>query len=622
MVNDYIKNLKVIFLLFVLIAASSEANAIDISQDKQISLLENSSIYLDKKQLTIKEVLEQNLFETYHKPHINIGASQKNIWIKFTLQNSTQKPIEKSLILTSPLLEHIALYRGDDLNTPILKGVAHISNEHTTLFPLYSIQLEAQTTQVYYLEVRSFYGPVNFGLRIQDENEYRTEDRLQQFIDIMLVGMILALMLYSFILSFYSKDKSYLFYSFYLAALIHQQMGYLGLTQIYFPLSLISIEMKMVVFKIATMIITASLFAMYFLKTENIKPLHKIYKLFIVVAILEILILNIPQFYNLNIVILTSALLIVFNLFAAVISYRRGNKQARLFIVGFSIVFMFYAMMMADGLGLTSSMQSFQNLLVWGTTIEALILSLAFADRYAILQQEKEVVDQHILDALKNREKIVQEEVIKKTAQLKQAVETKEMLLQEVHHRVKNNLQVILSMIRLQNDEIEDKVVMEKFINLENRINAIAKTYNMLLIKDNLEEIDMHEYIDSLLLDIQGTVNHENHQKNHQIHIKTDIDAMIPLRESVYIGLIINELVTNAYKYAFDDHKGTVSIFLHHNKNNYILTVEDNGKGFTIEETNKTLGLKLIHTLVYDQLGGNMEIFTNSHTKYIIRFTI
>ncbi len=618
MLNNYLRSFRVIFLLFILIGTSSNANTVNISQDKQISLLENSSIYIDKKQLTIQEVLEQNLFKTYHKAYINIGASQKNIWIRFTLQNSTQKPIKTSLILTSPLLEHIALYKGDNLKTPVLKGVAYMSKKHTTLFPFYSIQIEAQSSQVYYMEVRSFYGPVDFGLRIQNENEYHTEDRIQQFINIILVGMILALMLYSFILFFYTKDKSYLFYSFYLAALTYQQMSYLGLTQIYFSLAIISIEMKMVVVKVATMIITASLFAMHFLKTENIKPLHIIYKTFIILGILEILILNIPQFYNLNIVILTSALLIVFNLVAAVISYRNGNKQARLFIVGFSIVFMFYAMMMADALGFTSIMQSFRNLLVWGTTIEALILSLAFADRYAILQEGKAQADQHILNESKNREKIVQEEVVKKTIQLKQAVETKEMLLQEVHHRVKNNLQVILSMIRLQNDETEDKAVMEKFINLENRINAIAKTYNMLLIKDDLEEIDMQEYIDSLLVDIRETVNHQD----QQISIKTDIDAMIPLRESVYIGLIINELVTNTYKYAFDYHKGTVSISLRHHKNNYVLTVEDDGKGFIREENNKTLGLKLIHTLVYDQLGGNMEIFTNDHTKYIIRFTL
>jgi len=618
MVNNYIKSLSFIFLLFILIGISSEANTIDISQDKQISLLENSSVYLDEKQLTIHEVLEQNLFETYHKFHINIGVSRKTIWIKFRLQNPTKKSIEKLLILTSPLLEYIALYKSSDLNTPIIKGVSHITKEHTTLFPFYNIQLDAKTSQDYYLEVKSLYEPIDFGLRVQDKNEYLAEDRAEQFVNIMLIGMVLALMLYSFLVSFYTKDKSYSYYSFYLFFLIYQQMTYLGLTQIYFPPYFIIIDISIPIIKINILLITAALFAMYFLKTNQRPILHKIYKLFIFIAIIEILVLSIPDMHNLNIVIITGALFIIFNLSASIISYLQGYTQARLFIVGFSIVFFSYFLIILDAIGLTSIMQDFQNILMFGTAFEALILSLAFADRYVILQEEKEKVDTRILIESKDRASIIENEVIKKTHELNHALKTKELLLEEVHHRVKNNLQVILSMIRLQNDEIEDKIVKEKFINLENRINAIAKTYNMLLIKDNLEEIDMQEYIDSLLLDIQGTVNH----KNHQISIKTDIDAMIPLRESVYIGLIINELVTNAYKYAFDDHKGTISISLHHNKNDFILTVKDDGKGFIVEENNNTLGLKLIHTLVYDQLEGNMEIFTNNHTKYIIRFTI
>lgn len=197
-------------------------------------------------------------------------------------------------------------------------------------------------------------------------------------------------------------------------------------------------------------------------------------------------------------------------------------------------------------------------------------------------------------------------------------MEIKELLLKEIHHRVTNNLQIILSIIRLQNDEIDDKLVNEKFTNLENRINAISKTYNMLLMKEDLEEIDMQEYINSLLFDIQETIYH----RNQNIKILTDIDARIPLRESVYIGLILNELVTNTYKYAFDDKKGTISISLKQNKRDYVLSIEDDGKGYNQDEKHLTLGLKLIHTLIYDQLNGQIETHTNSHTKNIIRFSI
>ena len=619
MISHYLKYLSIVFLLLILIGTSGKANSIDISQDKKISLLENSSVYLDKNQLRIQEVLAQNLFETYQKPYINIGASQKNIWIKFILQNSTQRPIKKLLILTSPLLEHTALYKGNDLNTPALKGVSHMSKEHTTLFPIYSIQLEAQTTQVYYLEVRSFYGPVDFGLRIQDENKYHMEDKFQQFINILLVGMVLALMLYGFILSFYTKDKSYLYYSFYLFALIYQQMTYLGLTQIYFPPSFSAIDIQITIFKITLLIITAALFSMHFLKTNNMPSIyHRGYKLFISVSFMEMVIFSIPKFYNLHIVILTGTLFVIYNLYVGYVSYKRGNKQARLFILGFGIVFISYILIILDAIGLTSIMQDFQNILMLSTALEALILSLAFADRYIILQKEKEQVDARILLESKNRANIIENEVIKKTQELNNALETKELLIKEVHHRVKNNLQIILSIIRLQKDEIEDKIISEKFVSLENRINAISKTYNMLLINDDLEEINMQEYIDSLLLDIQQTIDH----KNQHIDIKTDIEAIIPLRESVYIGLIINELVTNTYKYAFTDNKGTIAISLRHSGNDFILTIQDDGKGFILKKNTKSLGLKLIHTLIFDQLGGTMKISTNDHTKYTIRFSL
>jgi two-component sensor histidine kinase len=265
-------------------------------------------------------------------------------------------------------------------------------------------------------------------------------------------------------------------------------------------------------------------------------------------------------------------------------------------------------------------MQDFQNILMFSTAFEALILSLAFADRYIILQDEKEKVDARILQETKNRASIIEAEVIEKTRELNLALDTKELLIKEIHHRVKNNLQIILSMLRLENDEIEDSKTKDKLTSLEHRINAIAKTYTMLLSTDNLEKIDMKNYIETLLLDISEAYDF----RQHHIDTITDIDAIIPLKQSVYIGLIINELVTNTYKYAFSDKRGTITVSFKKEKEeeNYILIIEDNGKGFVLDDNSRSLGSKLIKTLIYDQLEGNMEIFTNCHTKYIIRFTI
>lgn len=197
--------------------------------------------------------------------------------------------------------------------------------------------------------------------------------------------------------------------------------------------------------------------------------------------------------------IMTGALFIIFNLFAAIHTFRNGHKEARLFIVGFGIVFVSYMMIIADALGFTSIMQYFQNILMWGTAVEAFVLSLAFADRYQILKDAKEQSDVRLLHESLKREELVGKEVEKKTDELNKALRNRETLLKEVHHRVKNNLQVILSMIRIQTNSADDEKTKETFMELQNRINTIAKTYMMLVEGEDLEHVDMDEYLPNYL---------------------------------------------------------------------------------------------------------------------------
>ena len=614
------KNLKkYISLLFFLSLKLTAFSSIEISTIDNGSILEKSSIYFDKtSKLSVREVVNGNLFQPYSKSHVNIGFSKTIIWLKFKLINSSKQKVEKFLILNSPLVENIELYNEHNLTQALLRGVANLTLEHKTIFPTLPIELNAGESKEYYLKVNSLWTPVDFTLSLKDKKDFYEEDHRQQLIKVMFLAMIFILMLYSLILGVYTRDKNYLFYSFYLLTLSYQQGSYLGLNQLYFPLDFVThVEIRMAVTKVALMIISSSLFSMVFLKTSTMPLLHRTYQIFIAVALVEMILFNRFEFYYFKIVILTSALLIIFNFVSSIISYLRGNIQARLFILGFGIVFISYAMMMATALGFTSIIQEYPNALLWGTTLEALILSLAFADRYAILQKEKEKADTYILNEAHNRERIVQKEVIKKTIQLEKALNTKDLLLKEIHHRVKNNLQIILSMVRLQSDKITDRLLIEKFIDLENRINAVSKTYNMLLPQDNLESIDMEEYIESLLQDIHETM----YYLHSEIRIEVDVSVMLPLKESVYVGLIINELVTNSYKYAFKNDKGVIKVTLHKEKESFVLTVEDNGQGYS-NKNPKSLGLKLINTLVYEQLRGTMDVKTKGLAQYIIRFII
>jgi len=600
------KNLKIYFLFFILFSMYLNAlSMVEVSEEKSISLLEHSDLYLDDKNLSKDELLEKKYLLPYLKSTINNAQSKSTVWIHIKLHNTSNSTIERSLILTSPSLEFISLYRGDS-NFPEKNGISVDAN-HATIDYSYNITIPAHSSKEYFISVASSHKSFLFQLMVEEYEYFRDKDILKQAPRILMLGLLLGLMIYAFLLAFYSRDISYFYYASYLFFSLFHQITFLGLTQIYFPHWFVLFDMKLIIVKLGLALLFATLFAITFLKIKPKSYLYKFYSFFILLSFVIIFFIK-----TISIVLIIGVIFVFFNFTTAIILYRKGQKQARLFIFGFGVVSVAYLMVILDAFGFTSFIKHFPNILMYAFTIEVLLLSLAFADRYKILQELKEQSD-------KNREEIIKNEVTLKTEQLNRAVKTKSLLLKEVHHRVKNNLQIILSMIRLQSDKISEVDIKKKFLNLENRINAIAKTYNMLIVDENLDDIDMEEYIESLLLDIEDSMMLYS---DKDIELESHIEASLPLGKAVYIGIIINELVTNAYKYAFDKDIGKISVELYQKDKTYRLIITDNGKGFIYNENHNSLGLKLIHSLVLEQLKGNIEMETHPSSKYIITFQL
>lgn len=591
---------------------------IDINGTAKVSLLAQSEVLISPEALSLEEVRTAGAFQRYRKNYLNLGISRDFIYIRFKLENRSDRIVDKALIAHSPLLENITLYEGEALSDGLTKGIMHIDESHHTIPYYFRVSLMPYSTKVYYLKIHSSIRTVGFSLTLEDENSFLEHDRLVLTMNLLLIGIVMALMFYSFFLSYYMRDRSYFFYGLYLIVLLYQQASYLGIIQLYFAKSFVIWDTYMIIVKIILLVITAALFAMYFLEIKRYPKLHKVYLSIILLVIVELLLLDPHHRYALLVAVFTASFFIFFNLFAGIYVYRRGLKQARLFIVGVGMVSLSYVIMLLDVLGIASLMQYVNTLLLWGTTLEAFILSLAFVDRYMILQKEKQEMEQIVLHETQNRALIIEEEVKRKTEELKRALETKEILMREINHRVKNNLQIILSMIRLQKLDMDDQKTKERFYDLESRINAIAKTYVMLLENDNIDHIDMQQYIDMLLADISDLYN----EKNDSVEIMTDISGSMSIKKSIYLGLIINELVTNSYKHAFKEAKGTIVITLKESGNHYTLTYEDDGKGFDWTRQERGLGLKLVHNLVKDQLEGSIEMPTKRNRKYIIKFSL
>ena len=208
-------------------------------------------------------------------------------------------------------------------------------------------------------------------------------------------------------------------------------------------------------------------------------------------------------------------------------------------------------------------------------------------------------------------------------SEVTKSLKEKEILLQEVHHRVKNNLQVMSSLIKLQSRYIHDDKMLEMLKETGGRIQSMAIVHTKIYNSKDYEFIQFGEYAKSLIENFQNTYGYKLRNVRFNVEIgelKLNIDTAIPC------GLIINELVSNSIKYAFpEDKEGKIDVSVSHVKDNiYKLIVKDNGvgsaEGVDLKKSD-TLGIQLV-TLLSRQLNGTLEV-SSEHgkgTEFVITF--
>ena len=195
------------------------------------------------------------------------------------------------------------------------------------------------------------------------------------------------------------------------------------------------------------------------------------------------------------------------------------------------------------------------------------------------------------------------EELLKRNMLL--SLREKETLLREIHHRVKNNMQIIISLLKLQDYKSDDPSVHEIIRDCRNRIYSMAVIHEKLYQTDELTSIRLEEY----LRDIAGRIIHEFETDSSHIHLSVTENAavLVDINTGIPLALIINELITNSMKYAFDPGaEGEISIHILQEDEHLIVTVTDSGKGLPEgfnSETAESMGTELIRGLAF-QLGG------------------
>ncbi|MGD9971871.1 MAG: histidine kinase dimerization/phosphoacceptor domain -containing protein [Desulfatirhabdiaceae bacterium] len=206
---------------------------------------------------------------------------------------------------------------------------------------------------------------------------------------------------------------------------------------------------------------------------------------------------------------------------------------------------------------------------------------------------------------------------------LRSALEEKIVLLREVHHRVKNNLQVICSLLSLQSGMEKNKQIQQALIESQQRIFAMSMIHEALYSSQNFSVINFSAYFMNLVNRLR-----EIYRDQTEVQIDLDLDKIeLGIDQAVPCGLIINELITNAFKHAFPGKsKGMIQVKGHvTNHREVILTVSDNGVGLAIDMTtdhHASLGLRLIQSLLTRQLKGSLDVVVEGGTTFILRWPL
>lgn len=212
--------------------------------------------------------------------------------------------------------------------------------------------------------------------------------------------------------------------------------------------------------------------------------------------------------------------------------------------------------------------------------------------------------------------KLFREKYLDTTKKLKKSLKEKEVLLKEIHHRVKNNMQIISSLLDMQSRRSSDIVLKNSLQESRSRIQTMALVHELLYLGDSLAFIDLPIFINTLVHDIKQSCT----SNINPVKFKIEIDPIFfSSNKCIQIGMVIHELAVNAFKYAFTDREDNVfSLKLFVIEELYVdfieLYIKDNGHGFTEIQNpreNNSIGMTLVHSIIEDQLDGTISYTTS-----------
>ncbi len=582
---------------------------------------------------TINEVAERSIDDVI-PGRFDIPSTDGVYWFAFRIENDTDQSFSKVVRFDEVYMERASIYYVKDSSwyeehsgLSVEIGAREVENRA----PVFLVNLEANTSKTIYLRLNSKFR-LSLGISIESPDRFLLKEQLHIVGYWFFFGAAIAIFLYNFFLLLSLRQKVYLYYCCYSFCFITFSFLYSGFSLYVIRAPWLHYDLHLSITLTGTFIF---LFSRELLQTRlNLPKFDKVLKAVAIwYVVLSILVVIDIRFYHLLVLSGMPTMLILFGV--GIYFLTRKHKLAKFYVLAMTGYLFGLAMIALVNIGGVPYNFFTRYGYLLGSLIEMIVFSLALAYRVKLLQKEKNRVQQELLGIeQRNKERLVlkvkertqelqlsNNEVSRQRDELRSRNENIELLLKEIHHRVKNNLQVVSSLLDLQTREIEDERTLATFIEGQSRVKAMALIHQKLYQNEGLVSIDFGDYVEQLIKELIGVYllsKKVNTTVNVNGNTQFDIDTAIPL------GLILNELISNAFKYAYDgSEEARLNVQLDSVDNGqYCLTVSDNGKGlpehFEFAKL-KSLGLKLVRRLS-KQLYGEVMYSKDGGARFTITF--
>ena len=584
-----------------------------------------STIQIQKCHAQTKAVFEMSFFEDVNASHslesvkqesfinspnhvVSLGITKSTVWIKIKLKKAVLQP-EAVLEVNRAFLDKTTLFytvqNGKLVKESLGIMYPYSKNKLNHFVPAFVIPTNKLTSPIIYLKVKSRWSTL-IPVAIKTKETFYKERVTSYLIGGLLIGGLLLMGIYNLFLYFSTRDFSYVLYVLALVGAILSQGYIFGILIPYLSPNSPEFSFR---FPVIIMAFTGSFCCLFTIRFLEIKKTSTfLYYLLIggiLFASLNVL-LEVLHFDYLsrkvNIVVVIGLSIIIFS--SALYSLIKGKKIAIYFTIAWTFYLFGMVIFALKTIGVLPHNTITEHFMHIGTFIEVLLLSFALGHKYSLVRIEKERLE------LQTREEL--ELLVKnQTAKLETSLAEKEILLKEVHHRVKNNLQIVISLLDLQVASIKDSKNKEVLAQSKARVYSMSLIHQKLYQSDNLAHVNMKNYLEELFAFVQNSYQSTIQKATHTLTID---NKELSLTQAVPLGLIVNELVTNSFKYGLQDGVlNKINMSLLFNEEELILKISDSGHGFD-ETKNKqhiktSLGLFLVKSLT-KQLRGTVSRYT------------